>query len=636
MRANLVSLFMVLFAVFAVSNPASGKGGEAGPDKPSGLTEYHPLVSERKSEGYTIKVDLSGQVLSLEIPKRVRQGGGSEDRLYPTPGGLIPANQGGAPHAGRVNFVSAAILAAKAKQFDDGLYAAAEIAMQEGVPGVLGKKMFLSALFGALKDLNDPSIPLPEKEWSEAFIAAAASLGGQDLSGDARVTELSQKIEKDFLQDPLRSKPIGFYTWNGELGNIFRQDRLLQSKLEKSAALVRAIKEKAGETKDFYFKYLGFIEKLTNPFPADVTGLRSYIENPLITQGAEEHRNPAALFPPSRSYETDLVKKLYGQKPIPDNFNLAETLIEEIKAGNIDLTPRKDSGWYDYQTYALESLILPEKFPEAKKLVFTQSYTKELEELFKSLLALTRETHIKQLEIPLVATAAYRPQPAEQKIRIDISPGLTLEPLATYYLRRARSYNFIHSVLKDMLGKNNLAKIHRLTAAGPVDKDLSLELQEMEALFFGAALSVAQETGCALQITDRDGSGHGGKQDLDFAGHWMNHLADDPDVSRDNRMMVPVFYDLQRNMTKVWVVLGYEEKSLEVGFDSTPQITVFDSQGKKVDESRLDIHYHDQVRSLWYPVFAEIYVKNILDRDEFRKLCDRYPTRPEILKALQQ
>jgi hypothetical protein len=187
-----------------------------------------------------------------------------------------------------------------------------------------------------------------------------------------------------------------------------------------------------------------------------------------------------------------------------------------------------------------------------------------------------------------------------------------------------------------MLGKNNLAKIHRLTASGPVEKDLSLELKEMEALFFGAALIVANETGCALQITNRDGSGNGVKEDIEFARHWMNHLFDDPDLSRDNRIMVPVFYDLQRKMTKVWVVLGYEGQSLDVGFKSTPQITVFDSQGKKIDRSRLDVHYESQGSFLWYPVFAEIYVKRILDRDEFRKLCDTYATRSEILKALQQ
>ena len=617
---------MLLFMVFADSNPAFSKTGDEGRDKPSRITKYHSLVSERKSDDYTIKVDLSGQILTLEIPESqgggVSRFGGGETRLYPTPD--------------ISSFVSASILSAKAKQFDDGLCAAVEIAMQEGLPGLMGKKMLLSALLGALKDLGDPSIPQQEKEWSMAFIAAASSLGGQDLSDDAKIIELSQKIKEDFLQDPLSSKPIGFYRWNDELGKIFQQDRLLQAPLENSAALVRAIRKKAEETKDFYFKYLGFTEKMTNPFPSDVMDLRRYIKNPPITHGAKKSQNPVAFFPPSRSYEVDLVKKLYGQKSIPDNFNLAEKLIKEIKAGNINLTPRKNSGWYDYQTYSLESLILPKKSPEGKKLVFDQSYKKELEELFKSLLALTRETNIKQLQIGMSGTGRGFRSDRPELIRIDISPDLTLEPLATYYLRRARSYSFVHSVLTDTLGKNNLAKIHRLTASGPVEKDLSMELKEMEALFFGAALIVGNETGCALQITNRDGSGSGAKKDIEFAVRWMNHLSDDPDVSLDNRMMVPVFYDLERAMTKVWVVLGYEEKSLKVGFSSTPQIKVFDSKGKKVDKSRLDVHYNSQVCYLWYPVFAEIYVRKILDRDEFRKLCDRYATRSEILKALQQ
>jgi hypothetical protein len=38
-----------------------------------------------------------------------------------------------------------------------------------------------------------------------------------------------------------------------------------------------------------------------------------------------------------------------------------------------------------------------------------------------------------------MATAARRKEPDEPKIRIDIYPELSLEPLATYYLRRARS-----------------------------------------------------------------------------------------------------------------------------------------------------------------------------------------------------
>jgi hypothetical protein len=38
---------------------------------------------------------------------------------------------------------------------------------------------------------------------------------------------------------------------------------------------------------------------------------------------------------------------------------------------------------------------------------------------------------------------------------------------------------------------------------------------------------------------------------------------------------------------------------------------------------------------LAYPVSVEIYVDRILDRDEFRKLCEEHRTQAKILQALQ-
>ena len=64
------------------------------------------------------------------------------------------------------------------------------------------------------------------------------------------------------------------------------------------------------------------------------------------------------------------------------------------------LEPRSDgnSGWYDFQTWALEPLVLPDKMPEASRLRMNDRYRDQLDDLFKSILALTRETHVKQLE----------------------------------------------------------------------------------------------------------------------------------------------------------------------------------------------------------------------------------------------
>ena len=106
------------------------------------------------------------------------------------------------------------------------------------------------------------------------------------------------------------------------------------------------------------------------------------------------------IAPASVSHETHLFFRLLGGRDVPEGFHLMQALIEEIRAGKIDLAPTKASGWYDHQTWALQPLLLPEKTPEASHLICGEEYRKHLEELFKGTLALTRETHVKQLAVP--------------------------------------------------------------------------------------------------------------------------------------------------------------------------------------------------------------------------------------------
>jgi len=45
---------------------------------------------------------------------------------------------------------------------------------------------------------------------------------------------------------------------------------------------------------------------------------------------------------------------------------LMKELVRRIKSGEVDLQPKEGSGWYDYQVYALETLLMPEKGEEPK------------------------------------------------------------------------------------------------------------------------------------------------------------------------------------------------------------------------------------------------------------------------------
>ena len=596
--------------------------------------EDKTIVMVEETGRYTLQLDLSKQKLLLDIADYSENTSFSEEEpvLYPTLEGAIRPN----------SFISASIISAKAKQFDDGLYAAVEIAAQEGTGNFDGKKVLLANIYEILKESDGEN-----ESYCRAFILSAAELGGQELEKDKVIEVQAEDIKKEFLSNPLKSKLIGFYTWTDELGDIFRQDRLLQYRFcqgnyeeeeqyadiitKNSSSLAEALVK--SDKKDTYVEYIELVEHLTNPLLEEVSDFR-----PLIDEDykSKKSNNVYAFFPPSRSYETVLMKKLFSPTDkIPDDFILADRLIEEVQAGNLNLTPGENSGWYDYQTYSLEPLVLPEKFPEAKKLRYSESYKDELLEFFKSFLALMRETHTKQMEIPCMETygemSIVDPKPV-----MTIRPELSIEPLVTYYLRRAYSYNFIHQVLINTFGEEGLKEMHRLTPDGAVKENLNQELTHMERLFYGAAWLSSYEIGIEPVLPTGYEPAVNKNISLKTVMDWMKNIDKDTDITKDNRMMVPVFYNIQKGQTKVWVFLGYGVEELNVSFSSYPGVTVFDKSGKELSSGDVDIEFSSATKNLICPVFAELYVDEILNREEFQTLCDKYSTSEEITVCLKE
>jgi len=87
--------------------------------------------------------------------------------------------------------------------------------------------------------------------------------------------------------------------------------------------------------------------------------------------------------------------------------------------------------------------------------------------------------------------------------------------------------------------------------------------------------------------------------------------------------------------TKVWVMLGWSSRRVEVSFAQRPTVEVFDRAGTRVPPDRLEMHYHSRWHTLAYPVTAEVYVDEILNREQFRQHCDRHQTRSAILANLR-
>jgi hypothetical protein len=307
-----------------------------------------------------------------------------------------------------------------------------------------------------------------------------------------------------------------------------------------------------------------------------------------------------------------------------------EELIARIRAGDIDLSPKDESGWYDYQTWALEPLVNPDKTPESVHLKFEETYRKQLVELFKGVLALTRETHIKQADNPAPAAEAAVPEPRPE---FYVGPELSVEPLATVYLRRAMAYRFIRGVLEETFGPDALQELHRLTAAGEVATTLHDELLEIENLFHGAYLTVNRQLGMESKAPAEAGADPeaGAARFL----KWSANLDHDADIGQDARMMVPVFFDLQRRKTKVWVVMGWTGRTVCASFAKPPTVQAFNKDGARLENGKYDLHFVSNCQRLAYPVMAEVYVNEILDREQFRRHCDTYQTQSAILSNLK-
>ena len=99
-------------------------------------------------------------------------------------------------------------------------------------------------------------------------------------------------------------------------------------------------------------------------------------------------------------------------------------------------------------------------------------------------------------------------------------------------------------------------------------------------------------------------------------------------------MIVPIFYDLGRKKTKAWVFLGWSARPLDISFAEPPSVEVRDDKGRPVSSKEVELRFKSRRHQVVYPVMAEVYVDNVLDRAEFRAHCDRFRTQKEILANL--
>ncbi|HEV3024673.1 MAG TPA: hypothetical protein VGX76_19490 [Pirellulales bacterium] len=587
------------------------------------LPAFDPeLVDRRPLEAWL--VNSSAAVIRLDVPM-VRPD--SEAELTRLHGSYAQAV--GPDAAARGVLPSVNLLDGKAKQFDDGLYAAIDQAHYRGLEGrLMGHVELVQRLFERAGP-NSPAAP---------FLAAGLALAGVEVDVVDQTTK--QRLLDEFNSNEVASKPIGFYTWNETLQDCFRFLRFFQREfdehhLEVPLALAAAL---AGDKSlaDDDGRAVNFYSKLTNPYTAlsvadlvhgEVSSAKRFVA---LCREKRLRRETVALFPPSTSRETELFGKLFPLG-LPPGADLMRELVRKIRSGEVDLRPRPDSGWYDHQVYALETMLLPERGDERDKLLLSKSYKKRMLEAFEALMTKRRETHVRQLDTANAPSAMPR---ALEKL----SPRLRLEPCPSYYLRTARSYAFLVDFLEAALGQETLSALRGLTEGGERPLDLHAESGRMRDLFYGLYLVSADDIGLAPSFAEGELPTDPTERERCFqlAIEWLPQALTDPDLAADTRVSVPVFVDVGRRVTKLWVTLGVRLAKLEATYAVAPRIKPAEGEGdwRDVEAWKLDSsHYLVPVDE-----FAEVELRGVrtLSREELRAICDREKTKEAIVKALER
>lgn len=516
------------------------------------------------------------------------------DRLFTSHAGFLRAHPGAIP--------SVQTVVTYAKQLDDTIYAGVQYAVQAGLqPAAPAKRAVVADTLAYLLAHRSPAA-----DDAIIMLAAAAHAAGDAPALPADLAPRLAGFEHDFDQDTARSKPIGFYTWSDELRAIWRQDRLLQTALFPPAAcaVARAIVANPARTQH-YLQLVRLQAAMTNPPESTLADLL-----PIAGKSACTSQLPHAFLGASRTVEDALYSRLYPMGAPPD-ADLMRDLVEAIRAG-LDLAPKPEDGWYQHQTWALETLLVTDKAEERAKIAFTARYHRRLREAFSTLLTQHRETHIESVG---AKSAGAAPPP-----RV---PNFRLEPLATAYVRHARSYVFLESALEQVLGPAMLDAASALGASGPEAETLRARIRRACDLFYGAYLMSCEDLGMRPRLDAPGDPPKPARAELiGNARRWLAELSGDALAAADVRVIVPIA-QLGHGRAKYWAVIGV--RTTLAGYSYLWGSAM--SQPSSDDMARVPLpteQFLEVTSSATPPT-----------REEFRALCDKQQTAAAIKAALE-
>ncbi|MBE7490871.1 MAG: hypothetical protein HS108_03765 [Planctomycetes bacterium] len=573
-------------------------------------------------EGNRWQINHSAALIALDVPDLVP---GQDDpllRLYPD----YAAAAAALADLGLRLLPSVNLVGGKAKQFDDGLYAALELHLASN------REQGLRSIELLLRQIMTECDPRAGAyAWLWAALRAGGYLSREEL---AREPAGAAAFLAEFARRNHESAVVGFYDWSAELQACFRFLRFLQHEFTSRRglpdALLRAM-QKNPSCLEMYQRMLDWYARLTNPHQGLHLLDLADTEDDVRELAAQKDTVARLHFLPySNSRETNLFNKLYPQGLPREGTDLMLDFIKAIRDGKLALKPDANSGWYDWQLHALEAFVLPERGAESGKLVLSKKYKLRLVEAFKAMVTKHRETHVRQIALGGEAKSAV-PMPPEDRL----APRLRVEPNPTYYLRYARGYAFLQKFL--MAEVEDLNRMRGARQGGWRRLPLGDELEEMRLLFYGLHLVSCEDIGLKHQLLPGELENHDYARAL--AARWLRDWPKDPDLAADTRVAVPVYYDFGRS-TKFWGTIGVRAVPLAARWATPPSWRPMPADGNPpADWAVMEPRNLTDARFvILVDEFAEFERKGstALSRAAFRKLCDRGATKPEILSALNE
>ena len=633
------------------------------------LSDKHPEYDSTRTvveefNGCLVTMNKSASVTRLTLQASGELDQNLKGKVFPSRAAALQA-LGGAPTLPTIEVVNGAL-----KPFNDGLYAAVELAAEHGKSSQVNKHELLLDL---LAELMARSTGENSAEHGPALAAAREVATALTLSGQADAVPPSLAADaasaaETFQAAGLYAKPIGFYTWTPELQAIFTRDRWLQRRYVPGAprtdvtapfealAELGLVVSQPGALSSAYRRSLDLYAGLTDPFfDADPFALAPFVPDPSALSDLKSVEasfaaslprefpdfpfcNPgAAAFPASESAENRMMRKLLCVENAVTGTTLLDALIQKIQTGELDLTPREGAGFYDQQLYALETLLVPEKSSESQHLLLTRAYKQKLVETFKSLLIQTRETHVKQVALVNASRAASA---SLAPIEFTVHPKLEVEPFPTFYLRTARAYRFLEGVLESVLGPEFLASTSRVLEGGARStQKLAEELAAKERLLYGLHAVAADSIGMAPELAPDELLAFPLAEARAAARGWLAQVGSDPDVARDPRVSLPVAMETIDDVDYAiyWAVVGVKALHMQASFPEAARPEILSSTPANAFSGFC-------VQTGWQPFEPYLLVEQTiqvrrradlppLSREEFRALCDANATPEAIADA---